>query len=330
MSVRTTIQETDHIRLLWIRATGHRQDLPQGQDRFSCGRPWHIELGFTGSPTAEAASYPQSLAAAYAGELRKWWSQRSAPTASQIIEQVSLHSSGKVKRHGLRGEDRESQREAKSREDNASRAGARNTFDLIASWPEYPAAMLPIKECLIEAVNENTELQHLSACCGSSPSREPPAHHTVELVRSRIASLLGLSAAQGEAHHRASPWRYNLVRQVGRLAKDPDHHIADWLEHGAPCGLAVPVAPGGLLPHIDEEPSVSLDDLEHEATWTANHASFDNEADPEKPALQLLTEHLDNGFCELFLGPLQAERYLDRPVVPSPLACVSKVCRTWG
>ena len=73
---------------------------------------------------------------------------------------------------------------------------------------------------------------------------------------------------------------------------------------------------------------MSLDDLEHEATWTSNHASFDNEADPEKPALQLLTEHLDNGFCELFLGPLQAERYLDRPVVPSPLACVSKVCRT--
>ena len=65
--------------------------------------------------------------------------------------------------------------------------------------------------------------------------------------------------------------------------------------------------------------------LEHEATWSANHASFDKEQDPEKPAHSLLKEHLDSGFCELFLGPTQAAKCLGKPVVPSPLACVSKI-----
>ena len=49
---------------------------------FSCGLPWHSPLGFTGHPTAEAAEYPRSLAAAYAGDVRKWWHNLSSAPSS--------------------------------------------------------------------------------------------------------------------------------------------------------------------------------------------------------------------------------------------------------
>ena len=43
----------------------------------SCGKPFHIELGFTGAKTAQAALYPHALCFAWARALLLW-SQTSA------------------------------------------------------------------------------------------------------------------------------------------------------------------------------------------------------------------------------------------------------------
>ena len=57
-----------------------------------------------------------------------------------------------------------------------------------------------------------------------------------------------------------------------------------------------------------------------------NHASFDERFGQEvAPAIDLMQEHLDNGFGVLFKDREMAERILGSKVVPAPMGNVAKV-----
>ena len=170
-----------------------------------------------------------------------------------------------MKRHTERGTCQLSLKEIKAAEDLTSRAGARNTFELIESWPEYVTAMTPVKDCPLAAIVRNPELQNLAGCCGTSPQRSPPPSSIIDQVRSELSLALGLTAEDDNRHHISSPWRYNLVRNIVGQSQDPAVQITDWLQHGAPCGLTVPIIPGGLLPPVQEEPEMLIEELEQES-----------------------------------------------------------------
>ena len=284
----------------------------------SCGRLVHTTLGFDGLPTAGAAAYPPQLCAAYASDLLGFERSLSAPM------RAVCKSSGKVRRHIDRGASRQSAREVKAAEDDKSTAGARNTFDVISAWPSYQSAMLPVRSSLLEAIRSHPDLQGIAGACGQNPSRSPPHASAVSWARKLVAESFGLTPAQAEWHHAASPWRPELISAVLSAAGDPDVEVPTWLSEGAPVGVNVAIRPGGHLPRIHESPELASEDLIGADTYTHNHASFDAESDDERPAHQLLSELVSSGHALVFHSAAHAEAWLGKTPVPSPLADVMK------
>ena len=90
---------------------------------FTCGRSreqGHEVLEFGGKPTGEAAEYHEGLCKAWALAVLEATSADARPEVS--LDTVDLVGQGKVKRHRSRGEDEESAKERRDREDQESRA----------------------------------------------------------------------------------------------------------------------------------------------------------------------------------------------------------------
>ena len=241
------------------------------------------------------------------------------------LEKVKLVSTGKVRRHKDRGEDEPSLTEKRAAEDSASRAGARNPAQLMNDWPEYPAALAPVRRALLEAWEADAELRELASACGDQPLRLPPSASAVTVARCRVAAALGIADADAELHHPASPWRPKIVEAIGAAALDPDVHIVAWLLEGAPCGLARPIPVGTLLPQQPSDASLSLDELGAVDRVRANHPSFGHlHGDSEPPALKLLSELVDSGFGRLYADQAAAEKHLGCEVFPAQLGNVAK------
>ena len=169
-------------------------------------------------PTAPAAAYPPALCASYAAIVHK------LNVATSARERVKIVTRGKVRRHIDRGETRESKREKREEEDDQSWAGARNAAEIIAKWPRYSQVMAPVRDKLIDIIRATPALQGQTAACGDNPSQAPPSEATLKEVRRQLGPVLGLSPADQEASHPASPWRFGWVKALTE-ATDDDPHI---------------------------------------------------------------------------------------------------------
>ena len=88
----------------------------------SCGRPFHVRLGFGEGSTSAAAAYPPALCSAYAGALhRALASPEYLPDTA--IERLSITKEGMLRRHIDRGHSEPSIKERRQEEDRVSHAG---------------------------------------------------------------------------------------------------------------------------------------------------------------------------------------------------------------
>ena len=87
----------------------------------SCGRPFHVTLGFGDSSTAEAAAYPSGFCAAYAGAVAKHVAKGTED--DEILEQLEITEKGVVRRHMARGDTVPSAKAIRARADADARAG---------------------------------------------------------------------------------------------------------------------------------------------------------------------------------------------------------------
>ena len=298
--------------------------LQDGQ--FSCGRSQeqgHEVLEFGGHSTALAAEYVEGVCAAWALDLAN---AVSADTSKgQPLELVRATSQGRVRRHALRGEDAESKKERRRREDLDSQAGMRNPADLVSTWPRLWQTMVPIKKVLEDMWHEHDELRDLAEACGKEPSRQPPSDGVLREVRAKVAAVLGVDESKVEKHHPASPWRFEVVRQVQKLSGDPDVELSSWLEHGAPMGIKCPISFGGLFPEVEPSPLLSLDDLDAIQRCTANHPSFDERHGlDESPGITVVKGYLEAGFGRLFADAAAASEHFGVDVHPAPMGNITK------
>ena len=182
-----------------------------------------------------------------------------------------------------------------------------------------------IREVLVQVRRSSADLTGLVGACGPNPDRAPPMEKSIKKARARVAKVLGLSVRQGEAHHTASPWRWNLVDRVQELAEDPDRYVGDWLRNGAPFGVAKEIIPGGLLPRIAEEASLTMEQLYEQQAFEDNHGSFREVVEGRQPAMDELQQLVDLGFAQVCKDLDSAERFLGRRPVVSPLGNVVKL-----
>ena len=185
--------------------------------------------------------------------------------------------------------------------------------------------MRPIKNTILHFRRQQPSLQGLVGACGPEPSRPPPSEDLILELRRRIARKLKVNVQQADAHHPASPWRFELVRRIMVLAKDPDVHVPNWLEHGTPVGIAETILPSGLLPRIDERAQTSSESLRDRVQWTHNHPSFDQQEGSAQPAHALLQDLVDAGHALIFSSVDTATAFLGSRPVPSPLGDVIRI-----
>ena len=194
----------------------------------------------------------------------------------------------------------------------------------MAQWPSFVDNMATIRTTLVAQIQRSPDLQGLADACGDQPRRDPPKPSSMKKARQALAKHLGFSVRQAEATHPASPWKYNVVRAVQQITGDPDSAVADWLEHGAPFGVAMPMEPGGFLPLIVETPTLHEEDLYEQTLFTENHQSFKAVVGDSQPAMEELRSLVDSGFARLCTDSGDAERWLGKVPVISPLGNVAK------
>ena len=113
---------------------------------------------------------------------------------------------------------------------------------------------------------------------------------------------------------------------------DPDAAVWDWLRNGAPMGLARSLVPGTHFPAANEDPTITLAELDDRAPFGQNRPSFnathDGVEDSRPPAWDLLEEQVNNGFALLFPDATAASVYLGGVCHPAPLGNVVRSRRT--
>ena len=288
---------------------------------FTCGRTTaegHTVLGFGGASTAAAAAYPEGVCKAWAQAIAAW---AKTPTAA---DRVTTISDGRVRRHIDRGLTATSLAEVRKTEDLACLAGMRNPHQVVGRWPQLSQAMHPVYLALRGFLQRTPGAQNLWRACGDNTRVRPPSPELVTAAREEVAMALGLSFGEAEEHHSASPWKFNLVRQVVERSADPDTHIAQWLQHGAPAGLSAEIC--SLFPAVSPTDVLPLEALESLSKSASNHPSFDEAFGEEvAPGVNIIQGYVDAGFGELFHDQAAAEKALGGTLFPAPLGNVTKV-----
>ena len=115
-----------------------------------------------------------------------------------------------------------------------------------------------------------------------------------------------------------------MVQKLTEQTKDPDVAMPQWLEHGAPMGLAKSIEPGGLFPLRQTDNELDVDDLAEVDRWASNHPSFEHQGSAS-PGIALVQDYLEAGFVELFVDEVAASKKVGCAVHPAPLGLISKV-----
>ena len=74
--------------------------------------------------------------------------------------------------------------------------------------------MAPIGDLLLAARAADPRLQHLRRAFGPGPTQQPPAADLIDDLGAQVGRLLGLTRAEADEHHTASPWRHRLVAEL--------------------------------------------------------------------------------------------------------------------
>ena len=86
-------------------------------------------------------------------------------------------------------------------------------------------------------------------------------------------------------------------------------------------GLAKTIHPSGLFPLQDKESEKTLTELDGAERWTHNHPSFDIlYGGSVPPGVDLLNDHIAQGFGELFESAEKASAHFGQRIHPAPSA----------
>ena len=216
------------------------------------------------------------------------------------------------------------ERERKKQEDDASMAGMRSPARLIEKWSDLWRVMSDVRTALEKAWGKHHALRNLVAVCGASEA-VPPPEDVLRDLRRLVGQVLLVPAGLEDAHHDSSPWRYELVRWCQSACGDPDTALAEWLEFGAPMGIAKTIEPGGLFPAATSTADLTVEELDALSRISANHPSFAQKFEDETPpGVQLMQEYVAKGFGRVFVDTAAASTYYGREVHPAPMGTVSK------
>ena len=143
----------------------------------------------------------------------------------------------------------------------------------------------------------------------------------------RIEDLAGhVAQALGAEHHRRgrrSMWRPGVVRAFVNMANDPDTELADWLEDGAPTGVARDIRGSGIFPVAQSGGEDHGELWRHWARMEprSNYASVEEHGDLVRAEIRRLREC---GFVSVYRNWEAVKERFGQVVVSKMAAIVKK------
>ena len=186
-----------------------------------------------------AAAYATGLCEAWAAEVANLREELRPHTAPGL---EASETAPRIHRHATRGQDPDSQREIRERENNTCRAGLRTPQLCTAegSRPELAATMASVVAFLRRLRLAHPEFQAITRAFGDAPQRPPPPQALVEAARAELLEVLGAAPSAMTDQHPHACWHAGVFKALLLATNDEDLVLADWLLHGAQGGVLNP------------------------------------------------------------------------------------------
>ena len=316
----------------------------------------HVGGSARGPQTGEAAEYPKALCAKYATLVVRafkktlqleWWrsevrekkemvsqlqvrwleSKEKRLRQQQASSQSALGSkrvwSARLAETDVDPDRRVSKKAKRELENTRAIGGMRNPFFSVSRLGKVAEVGRDIARLWRRFAKENPEAMEVAKSYGSKdcqPNMKIAAAWKEELkllLKARDENTIKLK----ENIEFVSPLDPSMWRAWQRASADPEKHIAEWAEAGAPLGMGKEIpSSGGVFPEVevDTEGASDMPALEWQAKVKNYTSMFE---DPEGASAEL-GKYLDKGFCKR-MSKEQAAKRFDRGTI-SKLALITK------
>ena len=208
-------------------------------------------------------------------------------------------------------------RAERERENELAVGGMRNAATAVARVPGLRAAGAKVRAVIERYFDLQPDV--VRNIVGALRTAQTPNLAFVEQLAPLVAAAVG---ASGTALGRRSAWRHDIVRGFLQQAGDPEVMLADWLEGGAPTGVARDVEWCGILPKVEAVGAAYEGLRQHFARIepTANYASVEEHRDLVEREIQRLA---GKGFVTVYENWEAVKARLGEVVV-SKMAAIAK------
>ena len=191
--------------------------------------------------------------------------------------------------------DRESASRVRDIENRTTVGGLRRPVESLARVPGLRAAGESVRRCLERFLDEHPQLLRLAyPGQGQAGWAEVRARLETPLVEA-VATALNVSGSSVCERGPHSSWRSQLVRAFVDEARDPEIHLATWLQEGAPIGVARPVPAAGIFPKTSAK-AVSNEAVSALYAWKGGHVNYVSVRDHKEKVEAELTRLCGKGY----------------------------------
>ena len=177
--------------------------------------------------------------------------------------------------------------ERRERENAECVGGLRNPNSAVAKNPTLRALGDRLRKTMRQVIGQYPRLIKVATQLGKKGYLGPP-QEDIRLVREAFAHEFGLPDVEYPPPKvgKASPLRAELFEEFQTAAKDPEQHLAEWIRHGCPLGIKVPIPDNAVFPST----SVGTTEAKKiETEWQrefTNYESFESQVDLARQEVQ--------------------------------------------
>jgi len=214
----------------------------------------------------------------------------------------------------------ESHKQRRTRENADAPGGMRSPWKFVRENPRSRDVGAKLAEVIDQFVDDCPDVSRWLLEEGAAGRAKYKGTGSEYQLLTRLQEFLG---AKTLAFGKHSCWRSCLVRSYVAMAGDPELHLADWFEDGAPTGVAMEIPSCGIFPPV-ESAAVATAELQNHCAMTEpgrNYISVEQNQD----LVQAETDRLIGaGFIEAFPTWEDLERRHGKVIVSKIAAIVKK------
>jgi hypothetical protein len=209
-------------------------------------------------------------------------------------------------------------RELREIENRACAGGMRSPWKGVASLPAHRQVGKDIKETIFKFLEADPQIiEDLLNLKEVGFKKHEKCIEQVLLPM--VAKVLNTEDTKRGPRSR---WRAGIVEAYVKASGDPEVHLADWLRHGAPTGVAREIPTCGIFPPVDRRGAAD-EDMQRIYAKTEVHRNYSSVAEHREAVTKELDRLTDLGFMTKYDNWAELMKEF-RQVIVSRMACIVK------